>query len=747
MKKFLLIMIFCLCYNIIYGQDKLIWENSTDGLEGYYRLNIFEFESEIYETRQHFYSNDTAKSWIPNKRLFVSSAGMEERYHHFTQLTKYQGRYLDLGGSISHYSYDKIHWHPRESFIGIPASHFRTAVYSTDSTLFIQYVNRQTDAQYLYKTFITKDSIDYNDVTEYNFVPVETDFDWFDRIHEVININDILYVTVESPYGSPGFGVYYTSADGGMNWIKDSIPNVDERIRYIRNLNGRFYILTQFGIWYQDDDDNWIRCKSDEFLVDMSREFIVNYEDKIITHSKINNENVLVSSSDGGLTWERLGNSEFFIFQLITMGNKLIANTLYGIKTSTDGGITWVESNKGFFVPRASSNYRRLQFVARGNEVLTATRNPLKRNVIMKSYDNGDSWVEIKLSPNLTEPEPQLPVSVDNFFSVVETKWGIFAVNNESGLTLKTEDFGETWDLYSLASGGVFLDAQNLYERNDTLFCYFDNSIYYSNNKGRTFELSDISYRDNLPDSSWHWTIIDGIHYALGGNYELYKSDDDGRNWSYLLKFEFEGRAGSSRILFIDENRIYFIPSFDYPATVYVTDDFGKNWEEFNLPLASSYPSYWFKHGDLLFIFYTSNISLWSSFDYSSNNEGTWEFASEGLGSKHISMIHSAGDYIYASTKSGLFRAFVPGKTNVIEQRETIFPIALYPIPTRDIIKIKHNYYNLKQVKVYDINGIEYKVSNFANDYFETSNLPPGVYIANLIFEGNWSVSKKFIIE
>jgi photosystem II stability/assembly factor-like uncharacterized protein len=723
-----------LCYNSIQSQDNLIWENSSDGLEGASWMNLLEFENVIYELNSYFYSIDTAKSWKANKHFIENLDGnINLIYHGFYTIFKYKNRYLSLG-TRSYFSYDKINWNRLENYSGIPNNSSKILYYATDSTFLIQVYNKQ-EPQYKYRTYITKDSSDFN------FVPVETDIHGLDSIIEFSVINDILYATTTSPLS---FGTYYISTDGGMNWQKDSLPNIPERIKYIRYYNNRFYIVTGVDIWYKDDNNNWNRCESDEFLKEMSRTFLVNYKDRIITHSKINNRSVLVSSSDGGLTWERFGNSNFFIRQLLVMGNKLIANTHFGIKTSTDGGVSWIDSNKGFFKPGLINDHPRLQFVAKDNEVLTATRNHMKNNIIMKSYDNGNKWVEITIDPNYTEPE-QTRVT-ENWYSVFDTKWGIFAING-LGQSYRTEDFGETWNLYSETSGGIFLSPQNLYERNDTMVNYFYSNIYYSTNKGVSFEVSDIKYRDNLPDSSWHWTIIDGIHYALNKYFKLYKSENDGISWNFVSKFGFQDILATSHILFIDGNKIYFMPDNNGPnnAPVYVTEDFGRNWKEVNLPFVRTPPRTWLKHNGVIYVLYIEQYK--TSIFSSSDNCETWEFASEGLGTKEIVDLFSAGDYIYVSTREGLFRAFSQGTTDIAIEKETLFPIKFYPIPAIDIINMKNNYYNLNNVKIYDINGREYEVKNFSNDYFDTSNLHSGIYIAKLIFEGDWSISKKFIIK
>lgn len=732
MKMFILIIIIIVSsYLNIYSQNQFIWENSSKGLEGTYALNLIDFENRIYETIKYLYSDDTAHSWHSNKIVITLETG--DKYlieNKFYELLKYKDRYLSFGNT-NYYSYDKVNWKPQEKYTGIPENSNKIKFYSTDSTFLVQVYNKN-DQQNKYKTYITYDSINYN------FKPVETDLLAADSIIEYQMYKNTLYATTNSQLG---IGYYYHSTDYGLNWIKDSIPEINDRIRYIRFLNDKQYIISRFGIYFKDNFGIWNKCISEELLPDMNREFLIYYNNKIITHSKINDKSTLVSSSDGGLSWEKFGNCDFYIRQLLVKGNIFIANTRFGIKISTDNGETWQDSNSGIFASGSINDNSRLKIIANNNELLTAPRNKMTNNTIMKSYDNGNRWIPKKVDLSYIEREESRVTN--DWFSVLQNKWGTFALNG-NGHLFKTEDFGETWHLFSETSGGAFLNPQNLYERNDTIFWFYSSQIYYSIDLGKSFNLLDIKYRDNLPDSSFHWSMIDGVYYALNNQFKLYKSENEGLDWQYVTKFDFQGIAGASRIIYIDDNKIYYAPKIDIPGNtpVFVTEDFGLTWKEFNFPFLKSLPTTWLKVNGKLFVLYKEQYK--TSIYVTRDNGETWELASKGLEDIEIVDFFAGGNYIFASTKEGLFKAFVE-TDDVSVEKETIFPIELYPNPASDIIYLKNNHYNLKNVLIYDINGNEFKGINFTNSYFETKNLNSGVFIVKFIFDGDWSIIKKFI--
>lgn len=731
MKSIVLFIIILSSFELI-SNDKLIWENSSKGLEGSFRVHLLEFEGVLYDIGESRFSLDSGDTWQKHKLKYPLSDSDETIIVNFNMkdIFKYNGWYF-INRPLYSPSYlrskDMENWERLYISDSIPGYNMKN--FSTDSTLLIQ---AYSSSKNTFKTYITSDTVDYE------FEPVETDMHRLDSVVEYQIHNNVLYATTNSPLS---LGTFYYSEDYGYNFIQDTIHEIDERIKYIRFFNKHQIVMADKNIYYQEDGV-WKKCVSEEYLPEMGRNFIKIYKDKIITHSFIDGRTILVSSSDGGKTWERFGNSDFRIDQLIILDDRLILNTPFGVKVSDDEGKTWKDSNTGIFSKLLQHYTIDIQIVAKGNEMLTAPRNRMINNTIMKSYDNGITWEPKIVDTNFVFKEETRVRP--RWCSVVETDWGFFAINGLSHI-YKTEDFGETWELFSETSGGAFLRHWLTYERNDTIFSYFNPDIYYSTDGGKTFNLSDISYRDNLPEDSWHWTIIDGIHYALDIDYNLYSSIDDGRNWEFVSNFGFDyDDAGWSKVPLIDGNSIFYYPTHAAvpgESPVYLTKDFGKSWTEFNLPLYRNPPGSWLKHKGKIYVLYNRNSREGI---FSTSDEGeTWEYVSEGLEGKEIVDIFSAGDYLFATTDVGLFRAFTEDDTSV--ELESLFPIMLYPNPANDMVNLKHNYYELEDVRLYDITGMEHEVTNFTNKYFEIGHLGTGIYIVELEFKGGWTVTRKFV--
>jgi hypothetical protein len=151
-------------------------------------------------------------------------------------------------------------------------------------------------------------------------------------------------------------------------------------------------------------------------------------------------------------------------------------------------------------------------------------------------------------------------------------------------------------------------------------------------------------------------------------------------------------------------------------------------------------PERWISHKGAIYILY--NYAYQSRLYVTYENCKNWKLISEELKFNSITDIFSAGDYLFASTKEGLFHLYTEPNSG---EKESLLPIKLYPIPASDIIFMKYNYFNLTGVKAYDIMSREHEIEDFSNDYFDVSGLETGVYIAKLYFDDSWFLTKKFI--
>lgn len=426
MRLFIIIAIHLFMSSVLFSANNYEWINCTEGLEGTYGLNLFIFENKIYDYTLNIVSNDTGKTWQANKYNITANDGNTYLiYLNFYNFFKYRNKYVGLGAN-NWLSNDMINWYSIGKFNGVPSGHSVTNIFATDSTFLIQ-----TFSQNKYKTFLTKDT------SNLIFHPIENDLPSNYKVLDYSYINDTLYATSASPFY---IATYYYSTDGGVNWQHDSIANIVDPISYIKYLNNKYYIISRRHLWAQDDEGNWFECQSDSLIKPQERTILISYKDKIITNTEINDVNMLIASDDGGKTWRRFGTSNFYIKQLLAMGDKLIANTFNGIQISTDDGKTWVESNKGIFKSNLRAENQWHKFVSYNNEIMTASRNYMIDNTIMKSYDNGKTWVKKIIDPSFIEEKNKRRISDFRYF-VVGTDLGVFALNYYDAV-YKTNDFG-----------------------------------------------------------------------------------------------------------------------------------------------------------------------------------------------------------------------------------------------------------------------------------------------------------------
>lgn len=126
------------------------------------------------------------------------------------------------------------------------------------------------------------------------------------------------------------------------------------------------------------------------------------------------------------------------------------------------------------------------------------------------------------------------------------------------------------------------------------------------------------------------------------------------------------------------------------------------------------------------------------------NNQ--WINLSPNFNGNIINDTMSVEDYLYISTVEGLYK-IKTDPVSVAEQNDkvTLKPIALYPNPASDKVRIQNNYYNLTNLQVFYIYGREQRVSYYTDKEFDVSHLQSGIYIVKLTFDGSWYVAKKFV--
>ena len=764
MKKIFIIVILINLFGFIpKAFSDMQWEDCTEGLWGgqINRMYILENEIEMY-SNYSYSSNDSGKSWTPRKYLLPFFK--EEEYWPITNITKYKNRYLmsPYNYRVDYISEDKKKLYGTKTYGG-PTPAYLMDGFACDSSIILRFYDSTLQKM---RTYITQDEPQGNE-GNFHIVPIPEENDFTDTTYKrtcfFINEGRII-ATVRreefKPFKKTYAYKFYYSTDWGWSWKEIRASEVYGGIMSVQYLSGKYYLFSTTTIWRQDENGKYVMCEDGEDgkFDYLENSFLIGYKDKIIASGLETGTHkyVLASSTDGGKTWERFGTSDFKVKELLTIGDKIIANTQsFGVMISTDDGQTWVESNKGLYDSPNNYDASFMKIWIDGNNAYTVPRNLNLRNTIMKSYDGGRSWVKKQVDTSLGYCE--FP-NYDYEYTVALTKWGLYAMNRGNNTTYRSYDNGETWQFYS--NGSIFHDVRNIYERNDTMFYFYPDPpywIFYSLDTGRTQLIYDATYRQRLPDRNGHLLVVDGVYYVRDSQNKLYKSTDEGNNWKLIESFKMPNNEPTNKIywaipsvgklkIFVTSQKGGHVTKED---SLFITDNFGEKWKKISYPIDSVTPGQWIEINGNFYVLYNfyRGFYIYEGYIYHTSDDGeTWEEIAFAPERKNIEILLQGGDYLYANTIEGLYRIYSP-PVSVKESKteEVILPIELYPSPARDIIYVKNDYWGINEVKVYDMLGRECAVGRFNINQFDISNLQPGVYLAKFIFPGNWSIIKKFV--
>jgi len=795
MKKSFTYLIFILFALPVLSQSSKEWENCTEGLEGNNKFDILvKFENELFTTYLPYaYSNDIGRNWQMQKS-FDSSWGMI-RYLVKTNVYKYKKVFIAVAGGYGFYiSKDKQNWQKMKyelpkiqeaSALGVRLSN--TNIITTDSTIVIrcQWTEFLDSSNFInhVRTCISKgigndisENFVFDTISEKNDYSASKDEKYFNYSQ----IEDTLYAIYYTSKGG-NFPWYYYSIDEGASWQKKFILNnqgqaiIQGGIKSINKIDNKLFILSSSGIWKPTDDGSYNKILDDKFS-SFSSDFICEHKGMIYAqaYDTLTQKLILVRSKNGGETWERIGNTDYRITQLFSIKEELIAASFpYSIIASTDDGQTWEERNKGlFYSPDYYYQGPWHKIIKVGDDYLTIPRNKMLRNTIMKSYDGGKSWQRKIVIPDVGIPSEYLWANEKYNFTMGHYKGKIFATDRGSSKTYITYDKGETWEKYSDVSAFFYDNDKNMYERNDTLFFFYEwykdpklKYIHCTLDTGKTWKMYDSLYLQKLPEKSEHLFFKNGQYFAINDENTIFESTNDGKNWNNyayinlpvkdsLYKLFYSNVSADKTILIFAYKEYPDSYSFSQKALLsplYYTDDFGKSFKVINFPLINGKINpdickFEYIKGKLMVLLLKDSEPKFSGLlNYNPEKNELTDIATN-LEGNVITDILPVEDYLYISTWEGLFRIKVE-PVNVKEETEKIVlkPIELYPNPANDNVSIGNNYYTIEQITIFDMLGREVAKPNFTQENFELKGISDGFYIVEITFEGGWSVHRKII--
>jgi|GEM_PF-3548916 len=309
-----------------------------------------------------------------------------------------------------------------------------------------------------------------------------------------------------------------------------------------------------------------------------------------------------------------------FAKNVITKENIWVANFNYlGLHRSNDSGKTWKNINNGLGFTESTA----MQITKNGKFIVSAFSGAFWGN-LYHSTDDGKTWWQ--KNPVMDPVFYDIEAAVNGNL-IATGSYGIFTADSEGENWVQRKDTEIASYLFVSKNGIVFTGTRPdgmLYSRN--------NGISWSRPSG----LGSL-YFSSFGESTEGRLFASAESYTEG----IYYSDNEGRNWSHVNPFPYSG--------------VYdFITKRDsvYAATnsgIYKSIDNGLNWTYLSYEIIRKFELA--PNGDLIGIKQGRDIIK------SSDNGKSWEILGEGLKGRAIRDICFDVDYqIYALTDSGIFR-------------------------------------------------------------------------------------------
>ena len=311
--------------------------------------------------------------------------------------------------------------------------------------------------------------------------------------------------------------------------------------------------------------------------------------------------------------WEGLSQvSQYYpAWDVKSHDNKLFVTTNIGVYSSNDSGSTWMDLTNGF-ASSSSSSDREIIFTT-NNEIFVRTAT----YGILRSLDNGISWtidtIGIGSTGSSNEAKTIFYDNANNrvFTSAGWPSYGLYykSPTDSSWVRINSGTIGTnsgTLIHYMCAKGGKLFAAGY-----NTFFESSDGGMSWSQKIANGYPSNTASAFTSAP-----FLAIGNDLYM--GSTGLYKSSDDGNNWSRIdNNFTlFYGMPFITAIHY-DGTKLYAASrSSSGTSYVYVTSDLGVNWQDLDYG-ASYFVSITTHNGKL----YGNNFGSDSLYVY--NNNGT----------------------------------------------------------------------------------------------------------------------------
>lgn len=361
--------------------------------------------------------------------------------------------------------------------------------------------------------------------------------------------------------------------------------------------------------------------------------------------------------------------SSFDGVQLTVTNNLIFAGTEYmGVYVSDDFGDTWVEKNNGLNIDTDSL--------------------PIIRDLKTQGVN---IWL-CKTHRVVNSKGSFLPFDI-----YVSTNEGETWILKNSNLPL-FYGFTYVYNFEIFGDSVIVLDPAN--------------GVYLSTNEGDSWEriLSPMLAQDIYIDNK--------LIYLYTNEFRLVRSTDGGTLWDTIREqsvFNFFKVKGDT--VFIGGWGNGMLRSTDY----------GDNWEVINSGLTLPDVRSYLVKDDIIFIGTAALDGPEGGVYYSTNGGDLWVQKSEGLTDLWVTDLATIGDYIFASTQSGVvFRAKISDIVTGVKDNDPMNGNLIFPNPAYDFINISP--YSGWNYEIYDLLGNNMQSGFIDSDKINVALFPPGFY-------------------
>jgi photosystem II stability/assembly factor-like uncharacterized protein len=437
-----------------------------------------------------------------------------------------------------------------------------------------------------------------------------------------LDLEDIVIINSSTAYSIGGYSTFIKTTDAGLTWSNgisssEKTGMTPERLFALSFINSN----TGWAVGYNNTQpplrifkttnagSSWFRQGIELGNAYLQDVFFINENTGWISAN-----NSILRTTNSGVNWAfiQLPNNGQMFSVFFVNENTGYTSGDYRVYKTTDSGLTWnisyynsasenycirfINQNTGFIAGRYTSNARILKTTNGGNNwqvkyeyvsyssrhfqsIYTLTQNEMiavggdfnSVELIIKSYDTGETWNEI----NTNIPNPEILITTAFFNQYNGLAFGY------NGKMLRTSNSGLNWVSINPNSFDNYVHSVK-FSNNQTGWLLSDN--------GKILKTSDGGYSWVILDVGTTSSLIDGfffsnLYYTISNN-KFFRSSNAGLNWQST---NFDRTIPSFD--FIDQNTGYILGKFgnyDFHCTLMKTTDSGLNWDTTGVNILAS---------------------------------------------------------------------------------------------------------------------------------------------------------------